>query len=454
MKKRVAILFDNFGPYHLARLKAASQVCEVLAVEFGSSSAEYDWDASDASGLKRVVINNRGSSQELSPKEFQKRLNDILDDFRPEAVVVPGWGYRGALLALRWGLLHRVPVICMSESTPWDEERSPVKEWVKRRIVSLFSSALVGGEPHRDYMRELGMSPDRIFLGYDAVDNSFFAEKAEKLGAGSWEIRGGGIKDSEVVSQKSEVERKPYFLASARFIEKKNLFRLLKAYALYRQKVERRESSVECLHSGFTSSDTSAFSLQPSAFHSDTEGQNQQLSINNEQPATSWPLILLGDGPLRSELCRLISELGLQEYVRMPGFKQYDELPEYYAGAGAFVHASTTEQWGLVVNEAMASGLPVLVSDRCGCAADLVKEGVNGRTFDPMDVEELARLMVRISTDEEGRLRMGTKSLEIIAEWGPDRFAKGVMYAVNSAVSKPVKGSPFSRLLLKILISR
>ena len=453
MKKRVAILFDNFGPYHLARLKAASEVCDLLAVEFGASSSEYAWEASGSEGFKRVVINQSGSSRELTQQEFQRQLSKILIDFHTDVVVVPGWGFRGSLMALGWCARGGVPAVVMSESTPWDEERSPVKEWVKRRIVSLFSSALVGGEPHRDYMRELGMSPDRIFLGYDAVDNSFFAEKAEKLGAGSWEM-GGGIRDSEVGSQKSEVERKPYFLASARFIEKKNLFRLLKAYALYRQKVERRESSVECLHSGFTSSDTSAFSLQPSAFHSDTEGQNQQLSINNEQPATSWPLILLGDGPLRSELCRLISELGLQEYVRMPGFKQYDELPEYYAGAGAFVHASTTEQWGLVVNEAMASGLPVLVSDRCGCAADLVKEGVNGRTFDPMDVEELARLMVRISTDEEGRLRMGTKSLEIIAEWGPDRFAKGVMDAVNSAVSKPVKGSPFSRLLLKILISR
>jgi glycosyltransferase involved in cell wall biosynthesis len=47
------------------------------------------------------------------------------------------------------------------------------------------------------------------------------------------------------------------------------------------------------------------------------------------------------------------------------------------------VHASTTEQWGLVVNEAMAAGLPVLVSDRCGCAPDLVEVGVNGFTFDP-----------------------------------------------------------------------
>ena len=63
----------------------------------------------------------------------------------------------------------------------------------------------------------------------------------------------------------------------------------------------------------------------------------------------------------------------------------------------AFVHASASEQWGLVVNEAMAAGLPVIVSERCGCAPDLVREGVNGLTFDPCDVAELAGLMERVA---------------------------------------------------------
>jgi hypothetical protein len=66
---RVAILFDNFGPYHLARLRAASGACEVLAVEFGSASSEYDWAASEAVGLKRVVLNPRGESHQMSGDE-------------------------------------------------------------------------------------------------------------------------------------------------------------------------------------------------------------------------------------------------------------------------------------------------------------------------------------------------------------------------------------------------
>ena len=131
------------------------------------------------------------------------------------------------------------------------------------------------------------MPADRIFLGYDAVDNCFFSEEARKIGAGSSELGDNG---------------KPYFLASARFIEKKNLPRLLRAYALYRKRA---------------------------------------LALNGS--GSVFDLVLLGDGVLRSELETLRSELGLADCVQMPGFKQYEELPAYYAHAGAFIHASTTE---------------------------------------------------------------------------------------------------------------
>ena len=412
---RVAILFDNFGPYHLARLKAASGVSELLAVEFGSSSAEYDWKASEAAGLKRIALNVHGSSKSLSPQEFQSRLYKILDDFGPDAVVVPGWGYRGALLALQWSLVRKVPAIVMSESTEWDDVRKPIKEWVKRRIIELFSAALVGGTPHRDYMEELGMPSNRILLGYDAIDNDYFETKTDEVQNSGFKYQASGFALS-----------KPYFLASARFIEKKNLFRLLKAYARYRRDaarlVEGRASRVE--------------------------GQTQQQTIGNEQPAP-WNLILLGDGDLRAKLEQLRSELGLADCVQMPGFKQYEELPEYYAAAGAFIHASTTEQWGLVVNEAMASGLPVLVSNRCGCARDLVRDGENGLSFDPANEEQMADLMLRISSDEERRQEMGARSREIIANWGPERFASGVKAAVEAALSAPrKKAGLLDRLIL------
>jgi len=263
----------------------------------------------------------------------------------------------------------------------------------------------------------------------------------------------------------------PYFLASARFVEKKNLPRLIQAYARYRQLVENEENRKQ-----------------------KAENQDQfQLSEFQLSAFSPWPLVLVGDGPLRSDLCHLLSGLRLKSSILLPGFKQYPELPAFYASAGAFIHASTTEQWGLVVNEAMASGLPVLVSNRCGCATDLVQAGVNGFTFDPCDVEQLAQLMLKISAfkafsspPRPGRgtqgevsnsdsnppsalsrqssilhppsstlAEMGAASREIIADWGPERFAAGLKAAAECALKVgPVKPSLLQRVLLTALLRR
>ena len=206
-----------------------------------------------------------------------------------------------------------------------------------------------------------------------------------------------------------------YFLASARFIEKKNLPGLIEAYSRYRQLGEKSEIG------------------------------NRKSEI--------WNLVLLGDGALRSSLKSQVSSLDLGHSVLMPGFKQYPDLPAYYGLAGAFIHASKTEQWGLVVNEAMASGLPVLVSNRCGCAADLVQEGVNGFTFDPCNVEQLAQLMLRVSDSRFPIPNFGAASTRIISNWGPERFATGLKQAAECALQVgAVKPTLPQRMILKTLL--
>jgi glycosyltransferase involved in cell wall biosynthesis len=146
----------------------------------------------------------------------------------------------------------------------------------------------------------------------------------------------------------------------------------------------------------------------------------------------------------------------VQDSVLLPGFKQYPDLPAYYGLASAFVHASTTEQWGLVVNEAMASGLPVLVSNRCGCAPDLVQEGVNGFTFDPCNVEQLAQLMFKVSAFQLFSFSaFGDASRRIIGAWGPERFASGLKAAVDKALEVgPVGATLVQRVVLKALLAR
>src|ERR1035441_6959071 len=185
------------------------------------------------------------------------------------------------------------------------------------------------------------------------------------------------------------------------------------------------------------------FGFLPTKFPEYPEDQRPQTAGSQDSsdtalsssPVVPWSLVLLGDGPLRSALNSQLSTLNLHSHVLLPGFKQYPDLPVYYGLASAFIHASTTEQWGLVVNEAMASGLPVLVSNRCGCATDLVQAGVNGFTFDPYNEQEMAALMLKVSAFNFPLSDFGSQSQRIISKWGVARFAAGVQAAGASALS-------------------
>ncbi|MBZ5582310.1 MAG: glycosyltransferase [Acidobacteriia bacterium] len=200
------------------------------------------------------------------------------------------------------------------------------------------------------------------------------------------------------------------FLVSCRFVRVKNLQRLLEGYARYRL----------------------------------------------EAGSASWDLVLAGDGPERDKIVEAMRVLNLGDSVRLAGFVQYDGLPALYARAGALVLPSVSEPWGLVVNEAMAAGLPVLVSKRCGCAPDLVQEGRNGFTFDPYETEQLARLMLRVSSmSEDERSAMGQTSREIISRWTPETFATNLMKAAEVATAAPrPKATVSDKALLWALIHR
>jgi glycosyltransferase involved in cell wall biosynthesis len=308
-----------------------------------------------------------------------RQLRRALAAADPEVVAIPGWSHPGALAALLWCLRQRRPAVLMSDSGLRDQVRRRAREGAKGRVVRLFSSAVVAGAPQGEYACALGLPPGAVADGYDVVDNRHFARGARQARAadGPWRQRLG------------LPER--FFLASGRFVAKKNLIRLLDAYADYRRRAG----------------------------------------------ADAWHLVLLGDGELRAAIESRIARLELAGHVVLAGFRQYDELPACYGLASAFVHASTTEQWGLVVNEAMAAGLPVIVSERCGCARDLVRDGGNGFTFDPLDVRRLADVMVEVASAGCDRAAMGEASRRIIADWGPERFADGLMRAVAVAKSRP-----------------
>lgn len=192
-----------------------------------------------------------------------------------------------------------------------------------------------------------------------------------------------------IIKKLPQVNERPYFLVVSRLIPKKNLLFVIDVYARYYQTVRNG----------------------------------------------AWDLVICGDGDLYPEIEQKIKNLGLKNHIRLPGFLQQDELLPYFAHARCFIHASLQEQWGLVVNEAMAAGLPVLVSNRCGCFDDLIIEGVNGFGFDPTDNRQLLDLTIAVSSGKVDLDKMGCAARQHIQKFSPDSFASGLIQAAQYAMT-------------------
>jgi len=371
MNIKFGILFSNFGPYHLARIKGCIDHCKqyqtkVVAIELAQSEEKYSWKT------KREDYNFPIFSA-IQDQKLEKtnilylllKLNLLLNNINPDVIAVVGYSQPGMLYTLLWGIWNRKPIILLTDSKENDELRIWWKEKLKSLIIKQYKAALVAGETHKQYLTKLGMSSETIFLGYDVVDNQTFHPNN--------------------ICHFPHPLKRPYFLAINRFVSKKNLPLLISAYAQYFQ----------------------------------------------ARGYLAWDLVLSGDGELRPQIEQQIHELGLQKFIHLPGFLQQEELLPYFAHASCFIHASTQEQWGLVVNEAMAAGLPVIVSNRCGCFEDLVIEGVNGFGFDPGDQQALTDLMLKMSSGKVDLAVMGEASLKHIQKYSPDYFAQGLMKALE-----------------------
>jgi glycosyltransferase involved in cell wall biosynthesis len=395
---KVCLLFKNFGPYHVARIAALSRQCLVLPIEISKTSSEYRWGDGEFRSFSRTTLLSAAESASAGQALIRDRLIGNLVRLAPDVLAVPGWYEPASLAAIKWARASNVPVVMMSESTRNDEHRYPHREFVKRQIVRMCSAAVVGGTPQAAYMQELGMEPSRIVDGYDVVDNDHFAHGAA-----------AARNDSD--SKRSEFQLPGnYFLASSRLIPRKNLLRLIAAYQLYRRQI----------------------------------GDGH-----------AWHLVILGYGSQEPELHAEIERRGLQSWVSLQGFQPYNRVPTYYGLAGAFIHPALSEPWGLVVNEAMAAGLPPLVSKAAGCAADLVTDGETGFQFDPENVEQLGSLMAPISRDRELRFHLSKQAENRIREWSPTRFANNLLRVARTALDFKSEPAPFlARVCLQTLLHR
>ena len=367
----------NYGNYHLARARALSRVedLEPSFIELVAGVKRSPWWNGDRDVDKRVITLMDSSYEDGPMREISRKLVALLSELQPDVVAIAGYRDLPMRTAARWARRNSRGVVLFSETTQWDIRRRWWQEVIKRIWIQRHvDAAVVGGKPHRSYAVKLGVDPDRIWDRYDVVDNDYFSGGCDALRV---ESSAGRTRAGLPAN---------YFLYVGRLAPEKNLVTLLRAYRRYR-----------------------------------------------EAHSQAWSLVIVGDGPQRHDLLHVEREEGIQGII-WTGSKQADDLPLYYGFAGCFILPSMMEPWGLVVNEALASGLPVIVSQRCGSASDLVQHGRNGFVFDPNDTGQLGELMYRVATaSPEQRGAMGHASKEIISAWSPEQWARQVASAVRVA---------------------
>jgi glycosyltransferase involved in cell wall biosynthesis len=428
----LAILWAQYGPYHFARYTALKQQAgtgNVQAVEMASLTSDYGWERSAAADL--ITLCPDRVAERLPFWRVFRGARRTFAELKIKVCILPGYAPKQSLAALLAAKSLGLRTVMMNESHAGTARARGVGAWVKRRLVGLFDAALVGGQPQKRYYASLGLPAEKIFTGYDAVDNDYFAGKAK-----------------EARSQESELRNKyalpeHYFLSLGRFIAKKNLSTLIRAYCQFLNHQPSAKTHLVMVGSGGEESSlrTLCQELQlPIYDKTAPQIANRQSSIGNEPPG-----------------------------VHFYGFRQIEENPVFYALADAFILPSLWEEWGLVVNEAMASGLPVVVSETVGCAEDLLEPGgpleshppemamqvkpvglsekvrANGFVFDPRSSEELSRVLLVLDASRSLRLVMGQASRRIVEKFSCGNFARNALLAVKAATGDTASPIPNSK---------
>lgn len=369
--KKIIILHNIISPYKILLFNALSNYLNgnVEILYFAETAKNREWEIDYNNIHFSYYLLNRGNLDDLADFRLSKQVISYLQEKKEEISVVVAGEYNNLAYwsAWFWAWKQRIPFGSIMESTEYDHKR----QWFKEKIKSLFFAncqfIFAAGSLHKEYVEKLGVLSNNIHIigGVGGVNTDIYECFRKKL-----------IGHTKVDLQKKlHLPKKKYIIYVGRFSPEKNLYKLLEAYAEFKH------------------------------------------------TSPNWGLLLVGSGPQEQEIREYISRYKISDII-LPGFVQQKELPLYYLVSDVFILPSISEPWGLVVDEAMTLGLPVLVSIRCGCVAELVQNGRNGYCFNPINITEISSLIKKIATKDSLRKYMGKQSRMIISQYSSEHSAK------------------------------
>jgi glycosyltransferase involved in cell wall biosynthesis len=376
MKRRVVILTEIISPYRIPLFNTlardmAVELHVIFLAETDPQLRQWHVHKEQIAFSYQVLASWRKRIGHCNLL-LNRGLAPALAAAKPDVIICGGYNYIASWQALLWTRIHNVPFLLWSESNQQDLRGGhALVEFFKAEFLQRCSGFLVPGVSARDYLHAHKIKSEIIFIAPNAVDNDFFAGAAGVARQNAIQIR----KDLNLPDR--------YLLFAGRLVPAKGVFDLLSAYA-------RLDSSAR----------------------------------------QSVGLVFVGDGVARRALEAQAGAIS-PGMIRFCGFVQQEHLATYYALAEMLILPTYTDTWGLVVNEAMACGLPVILSRAAGCARDLISDDGHGLLMDPGDVERLASAMQGFIMQPELGAAAGARNLEHISRYSPVHWSAGIVQAVN-----------------------
>jgi glycosyltransferase involved in cell wall biosynthesis len=316
---------------------------------------EVTWDIPLLDGYEHIFISDKNN---LNGIEFG--VFGAIHKLKPDVLLVHGYHQYTNILAIFFARLCGVPVLLRSDTRQTAANMNPGRlvGFLKRAIFKVVNGCIAIGTLNRDFYRSNGVPSHKLFFAPFSVNNAFFSLPALERANARMSVRTElGIKDDDFV-----------VLSASKLISIKRIQDIVQAFA-------------------------------------SLAGKFPQLR-----------LVVVGTGDQEESLRELDRELGLEGII-FAGFKNQSQLPSVYAASDVFVLASEVESWGLAVNEAMAAGLPCVVSNQVGAAPDLVQGKGTGAVYECGDIVQLSKALDNLISNSAYRRECGQRAIELVAKW-------------------------------------
>lgn len=364
---KVAFLWDNFGPLHVDRVEAVQKSFamddNVIGIELFRKSSVYDWESETSESFEKFTLFAEGDWQSHAAATIAIRIISTCRENNVSALFTSHYEKQSIFIAAFLLRTFGVRSYMMACSKFDDQPRHVWREAIKSLALVPYKGALSSGDRPADYMRFLGIPADSIQTEYNTVSTSRIQ------GLSGVEAAPDGISFSE-----------RDFVIVSRLVEKKNISLAIEAYRLFRQ----------------------------------------------AEQGTMRKLHICGSGPLFHELMSQALETGFGNEICFHGFLQTNDVAKLLGKALALILPSKEEQFGNVIPEAQALGVPCIVSLNCGARDRLIRQFVNGFLVEPDNPHGLSHTMQLLSANMGLWKNMCYAARSTSTRNDVSQFAKGV----------------------------